>query len=50
MLVGPDVAGVDAEGPLHMTDGVVLDDEVVDDEVVDDEVVEDAVPGAVGGP
>src|SRR3954452_24528937 len=40
VLVGPDGAGVDAEGPLHVPDGVVFDDHVV----------EDAFAGAVLGP
>jgi hypothetical protein len=39
MLVGPHVAGVHADRPLHVPDQVVLDDHV-----------EDAFPGAVGGP
>jgi hypothetical protein len=40
MLVGPHGAGIDAEGPLHVPDGVVFDDHVV----------QDALPGAVRGP
>jgi len=37
---GPDAAGVDADGPFHVADGVVFDDHVV----------EDAFPGTVRGP
>ena len=40
MLVGPDAAGIDADGPFHVPDGVVFDDHLV----------EDAFPGAVRGP
>jgi hypothetical protein len=40
VLVGPDGGGVDAEGPLHVPDGVVLDDDLV----------QDAFPSAVRGP
>ena len=38
--MSPDRAGVDAEGPLHGPDRVVLDDHLG----------QDPVPGAVGGP
>jgi hypothetical protein len=40
VLVSPDGTGVDAEGPLHRADRVVLDDHLG----------QDPVPGAVGGP
>jgi len=40
VLVGPHGAGVDAEGPLHVPDGVVFHDDLV----------EYAFPGAVRGP
>jgi len=40
MPAGPDAAGVDADGPFHVADGVVFDDHVV----------EDAFPGTVRGP
>ncbi len=40
MLMSPDRTGVDADGPLDVADGVVLDDDLV----------QQAFPGAVGGP